>query len=344
MVSDQDDGMKRYSWIFIVVSLIVMMLAASCTSKPVINSFVAEPASITEGGVSTLSWDISGVKWIVIDKGIGTVLVLSTVEVHPYKTTTYTVTATNAAGSATKSVTVTVTDPTRRRDPSLPTGMGAFSGKVLWGDKPLANSEVVADTHSPIAVSPIISGQASPPKPTKTASTETDKEGNYRLIVEPDTYYYIGCSMPGSDYISYVYRTLTFESEPMEMGPPGQEVESGEVLTVNLQAIDWSIELISPGNTYSESVRSVSTITQNPPTLTWKEYGWAKYGEVGYYKVELSIDEDGYNTIVEDKTRSISYTIPNALKAGKYSWQVKAYTNTNRPIAAYMDTLYFRVP
>jgi hypothetical protein len=121
------------------------------------------------------------------------------------------------------------------------------------------------------------------------------------------------------------------------------DVESGEVIEVNLKALDWSIELVSPGDTDYDTG---STITQNPPTLVWKKYDWAKYGdgEVGYYQVELGIYEDGYNTVMKVKTESTSYAVPNPLKTGKYKWEIKAYTKTEKQISGDIDELYFLVP
>ncbi len=74
---------------------------------PVIASFTASPASVAPGGSSTLSWSVSGATSLSIDGGVGTVTGTS-VPVTPGATTTYTLTAVNAAGS-TLSAPVTVT-------------------------------------------------------------------------------------------------------------------------------------------------------------------------------------------------------------------------------------------
>lgn len=244
----------------------------------------------------------------------------------------------NALDSIAKSVTVSATTPTepvavtsppeKTYTPSLPAGMGAFKGRVLWGDKLLLSSKVVAGTKHPVVIYT--------PKPTKMFIAETDKDGNYRIIVEPDSYY-IGCSMPGSDYLSYV----TLGALPGIWGVYSHQVETSQVVTVDLQAVDWSIELVSPGDTDYDTTK---TISENTPTLKWQDYDWAKYGETGYYQIELGIYEDGYHTVMKDKIVSNSYVIVNPLKAGKYSWQVKAYTKTDKPIAGHVQELYFLVP
>jgi hypothetical protein len=83
--------------------------APSTTARPPsISAFSASPAVVAPGGDSTLSWTVTGATSITIDQGIGTVTG-SSVVITPSETTSYTLTATNDAGSATASTTVTVT-------------------------------------------------------------------------------------------------------------------------------------------------------------------------------------------------------------------------------------------
>lgn len=77
---------------------------------PTIVTFAASPTSITAGSPSTLSWELgtgSQGASLSIDQGIGAVSGTS-VEVRPTVTTTYTLTATNSAGSARALATVIV--------------------------------------------------------------------------------------------------------------------------------------------------------------------------------------------------------------------------------------------
>jgi len=84
---------------------------ASATSLPVINYFTADPTSITAGGSSTLSWSVSDATAVTIDQAIGSVDLTGTRAVSPTTTTTYTLTASNEAGSCTKTAKVTVEEP-----------------------------------------------------------------------------------------------------------------------------------------------------------------------------------------------------------------------------------------
>jgi len=75
---------------------------------PVIDTFIADPAAITQGESSTMTWSVTGADTVSINQGIGDVTGTTSYSVSPSATTTYTLTAANAYGSVTGSVTVTV--------------------------------------------------------------------------------------------------------------------------------------------------------------------------------------------------------------------------------------------
>jgi hypothetical protein len=83
-------------------------VTASTASLPVIISFTANPSTIAAGSYSTLQWNITGATSASIDQGVGALSSSFGEEVSPVTTTTYTLTATNSAGSVTASTTVTV--------------------------------------------------------------------------------------------------------------------------------------------------------------------------------------------------------------------------------------------
>lgn len=76
--------------------------------KPVIRLFKAEPSGIIAGGHTTLSWDVQGATGIDISPDIGAVEPGVTILISPAKTTMYTLTASNSAGSESTSLTVIV--------------------------------------------------------------------------------------------------------------------------------------------------------------------------------------------------------------------------------------------
>lgn len=77
-------------------------------TAPILSGFTASPASVAPGQSSVLSWTVTGATGLTLDPGIGAVTGSSRT-VTPAATTTYTLTATNVAGSRTAQATVTVT-------------------------------------------------------------------------------------------------------------------------------------------------------------------------------------------------------------------------------------------
>jgi len=74
-------------------------------------TFAATPNTVTSGGVSTLTWNVSDADTVTIDHGIGSVAAFGTSRVTVTQTTTYRLTASNLAGTVSATVTVTVGQP-----------------------------------------------------------------------------------------------------------------------------------------------------------------------------------------------------------------------------------------
>ncbi|MBL7209314.1 MAG: hypothetical protein ISS52_04380 [Dehalococcoidia bacterium] len=88
-------------------------VSGDAANAPVVDSFGASPGTISLGGSSTLSWSVSAATNVSIDQTIGDVALEGTMAVSPAATTTYTLTATNEAGSgsATTQVVVSAASP-----------------------------------------------------------------------------------------------------------------------------------------------------------------------------------------------------------------------------------------
>lgn len=97
---------------------------------PVINGFGASATQINLGSSSTLSWNVVGATSLSLDQGIGVVTGTSLV-VSPTRTTTYTLTATNAWGVATQSVTIIVLPPAIGSFSASPSGITLGQGSTL---------------------------------------------------------------------------------------------------------------------------------------------------------------------------------------------------------------------
>jgi hypothetical protein len=104
--------MKKLLFPLCLVLILATALMPGCDlftrQLPVVNSFDANPPSISAGGSSTLTWNSSGAASVSIDQGIGNVALTGTRPVAPSATTTYTLTATNASGSITATCQVIV--------------------------------------------------------------------------------------------------------------------------------------------------------------------------------------------------------------------------------------------
>jgi len=85
-------------------------VTVNTAAKPTVGSFTASPTTISSGSSSTLSWATSGATSLSIAPGgFAPTAASGSVNVSPTATTTYTLTATNAAGSTTSTAKVTVT-------------------------------------------------------------------------------------------------------------------------------------------------------------------------------------------------------------------------------------------
>ena len=72
-------------------------------TPPVIIAFSNNPSTINAGSTSTLLWNVTGATSVSIDQGIGQVNVAGTRVVSPAKSTVYTISATNSAGTVIRS-------------------------------------------------------------------------------------------------------------------------------------------------------------------------------------------------------------------------------------------------
>lgn len=80
-------------------------------SKPTIDYFSAEPATINNGQPSSLRWSVTGATGVQIDNGIGSVSPNGRRAVYPTATTTYHLTATGPGGETDADATITVSSP-----------------------------------------------------------------------------------------------------------------------------------------------------------------------------------------------------------------------------------------
>ena len=107
-------------------------------AAPTVSSFTAQPSSVAPNQPVTLAWNVAGATSISIDNGIGDVTGRSNVTAYPSQTTTYVLSASNASGSTTANVTVTVAaSGPDTQPPTAPTLLSAVAKSanevdLLW--------------------------------------------------------------------------------------------------------------------------------------------------------------------------------------------------------------------
>ena len=87
------------------------VLAKTKACQPPVVKYSAEPATITKGQCSTLTWSSRNVQKAEIDQEVGTVPASGSKRVCPKETTPYVLTATGTGGTVSETATVTVKAP-----------------------------------------------------------------------------------------------------------------------------------------------------------------------------------------------------------------------------------------
>lgn len=152
-------------------------LVVTVVPLPVITSFFASPSLITNGQSSTLNWTTTGTTTLIIDSGVGQVAYNSVV-VSPSVTTTYTLTAYNAAGATvTAQTTVTVVlAPTIVSFTATPATIGAGQSSTLNWVVIGATSLSLSNGIGPVSGSSIV---VSPSQTTTYTLTAINTQGSF---------------------------------------------------------------------------------------------------------------------------------------------------------------------
>jgi hypothetical protein len=121
--------------------------------EPRVLGFSANPTTITAGQTSALTWRVENAQTVQIT-GLGTVQASGTENVSPSQTTTYTLTATNAAGTTTATVTITVNPAPG----GAPTIASCVSTPASISPGATAQVSYVVTNASSVTVNPAVSG------------------------------------------------------------------------------------------------------------------------------------------------------------------------------------------
>lgn len=100
----------KYLSLFFTIAVLIFIAGCNGTppAVPIINSFTADSITIDQGDTIVLSWAVTDATTVTIDQSIGSVALTGSTSVSPTTAITYTLTATNSAGSSTATVTIIV--------------------------------------------------------------------------------------------------------------------------------------------------------------------------------------------------------------------------------------------
>ena len=149
--------MKKPLHVLLVAACALGITGRVHAQVPTITSFTAAPASIAAGQNAALAWVVSGASGLSINNGVGTVTGTN-LTVSPVVTTTYTLTATNAAGASIATATVAV-GPLPRYDWVYLGVRPAVSGDFVAADVADLPALVSKLTNSVSAVGAWLMGQ-----------------------------------------------------------------------------------------------------------------------------------------------------------------------------------------
>jgi hypothetical protein len=145
-------------------------VAVQTATLPVINSFTASSASISEGGSSMLNWATTGATGVSITPGpFASVPASGSRTVSPTATVTYTLTASNAAGSVKATVTVVV----QAANLPLINSFTASSASISGGGSSTLNWATTGATGVSITPGPFASVPASGSRTVSPTATVT---------------------------------------------------------------------------------------------------------------------------------------------------------------------------
>ncbi len=192
---------------------------------PVIRSFGAMPDSIDQGASATLRWEASGADIFTIEPEVGSVgSGLSSVIVHPQKTTAYVLTAANAAGKTTSQpVTIVVRavppeqpkppEPPKSPKPAPPTiSFSGDSKQIPLGDSVQLHWTVT--NASSVQVTPNISAR------TLNPTSGNPTSGDIAVSPQNTTSYELTADGPGGHNaaawtVTVVPKIVAFDALPL---------------------------------------------------------------------------------------------------------------------------------
>jgi len=299
----------------------------------------ADPASITAGGNSLLTWSSTNADSVSITPDIGTVAASGTTTVTPSATTTYTITATGSGGTATDTATVEVSQPaptvTISADPA--TVVAGSSSVLSWQS---TNADTVSIDNGIGAVAGSGSISVEPTATTTYTITATGPGGTATDTATVEVSQPVPIVTISADPVTITSggsSQLTWSStnaDSVSITPDVGTVAASGTASVSPSATTtYTITATGPGGTATDTVTVevlpsgpiVVTITAEPETIplgTTTLLSWQASG-VANVHIDKGIGAVSLNdslSVAPDHTTT--YTITGSGPAGTVSSQV----------------------
>jgi len=300
------ERINYFKYFNLFFAMIILVLVAGCgpaPTAPIINSFSANPLTITVGESSNLSWSVTDATTVTIDNGIGSVALSGTTTVTPVTTTTYTLTATNSTGSVTASVTVTV---------------GAAYGSIDINSTP-TGAKVYLDGVDTGSVTPYVITHVE-------TGIHTVKLDKYHYKIQED----VNVSVNAGE-TTYLNWSLTYASTQTITLQPGSEgKDSGVSSLFSTMNYGNSTSFFNAGNQFAivrafiefdlSSVPVNARITDTDLMLYHCDTSGTTNFSVGAYKVTESWEEDTI-TYLSQPSYSSEAEYSTNVTAGNTEWE-----------------------
>ncbi len=235
---------------------------------PAITSFTATPSVRTSAGVSTLAWTTTGATSVAISGLGGTFALSGTRDVSVAATTTYTLTAANAAGSVTATATVNVL-PGAGTSLGTPVITAPSAGQIVsvagvgftWNAVSSAagyDVKLYSATSGATVFAGSLVGNAS------TSTLVTLPDGAYLFAVR-------ACNASGfanSNCGAFATRSFSVAKTAPTTAPTVTAPAQGAVLTASTQTFSWTaVPKVDPGLSLSYEVLLTDVAGGNIPDL-----------------------------------------------------------------------------
>jgi hypothetical protein len=273
-------------------------------TRPDIQAFRASPSSIASGSAAILSWTVSGATSVSIAPGVGAVTGTS-VAVTPSATTTYVLSATNAGGSSTASVTLTVTG-------GPPAGLSYSRNPATYTVGQAITPNVPLSTGGAIA-----SYAVSPPLPAGLALNGSTGviTGTPTSAAASAAYTVTGSNGSGSTTTSLTIEVVlpglptivSFTAAPAAILAGGSSVLSWDVLGATALSIDNGVGPV------------VGTSTIVTPTVT-TTYRLSATNAAGTVTADAIVDVAAPPANLRYATNPASYTVGSGITANVPAW------------------------